>query len=60
MVKQIQPLTVHNIGQRPVQISFIATPDKQDEISQPWLSVKPDRALILPGIIPIIQTPPIN
>ena len=54
MVKQTQSLKVHNIGQRPVQIAFISTPDKGNEISQPWLTVKPDRALILIGIVSIM------
>lgn len=49
MVKQMMQLKVSNIGQRPVQVSFLATPDKENEISKPWLSVKPDRAIILTG-----------
>uniref|UniRef100_A0A1X7T2Z3 OCRL-1/2 ASH domain-containing protein n=2 Tax=Amphimedon queenslandica TaxID=400682 RepID=A0A1X7T2Z3_AMPQE len=47
MVERTQVLKVRNIGHRPVQLGFKPTPDKQDRISKPWLSIRPDKALIL-------------
>ena len=49
MVPQIQQLVVTNTGQRPVRISFLPTPDKHDCICRPWLVIKPDSKVIMPG-----------
>ena len=51
MVERTQVLKVRNIGHRPVQLGFKPTPDKQDRICKPWLTIRPDKALILTGKI---------
>jgi phosphatidylinositol-bisphosphatase len=48
MVEQTHYLTVRNIGQRPVQLTFLPTPDN-DKICKPWLTIRPEKTLILTG-----------
>lgn len=48
MVSKTQQLKVVNTGQRPVQVSFLTTPNKKS-ICKPWLNIKPESAVILNG-----------
>ena len=51
MVEKSQVLSVRNTGRRPVQLRFkeVAQEDGSMRMCKPWLSIKPDKAIILTG-----------
>lgn len=55
MDEKSQVLSVHNTGRRPVQLRFkeVAQEDGSMRMCKPWLSIKPDKAIILTGEVVI-------
>ena len=51
MDEKSQVLSVRNTGRRPVQLRFkeVAQEDGSMRMCKPWLSIKPDKAIILTG-----------
>ena len=56
MVEKSQVLSVRNTGRRPVQLRFkeVAQEDGSMRMCKPWLSIKPDKAIILTGEVIIL------